>query len=473
VHYLQATYERAYVQLTRLVAEYEQLVHSHTCQETVVQRDHERKTTLSMRSEKLTTSVTTTSEQMRAFRWQVENARSTEVKLRGQVSQLMQRCQAMDATVVSLDRVRDVIHVMNLCPGLPTPDFRLPRWIGTWVEVDIPASTDDEVDHILDARCAEKQAGARSAETSEIGERSVLEAPAVNTAEVPLLGTCPNCAGEPDIPDGPQHVSGHARVCWDPKSKLTLEERRTDCGGGRKALMCVTDQPISIPTSASPGLVVSSCPMDVKKCPCGQLLSRDSGNYCEFPSCPPCDSYAPLNPSPAPFLVGFASSDAKRICPKDFLGCSDGSFLARDPARNCAFPACPTERSGGGGYGGYSGSLAQTSEALSGYILVFTDGTPGESVSATSGCVGPSPEFLAAWGPRECCADLCDQDPTCASFFAHAESPGTCCMKRSYGITGSEAYAKGWFYAKKAAGAATNVSTLLSRTGRGDRPASA
>merc|ERR1719203_2457662 len=96
----------------------------------------------------------------------------------------------------------------------------------------------------------------RAAETSEIMLRTVEGCPPTNTAEIPLMGTCPNCEGDDDEApapynphDGsayddspPRHASGHARVCWDPAAPLTTEGRRTDCHGGKKAILCVIDQ---------------------------------------------------------------------------------------------------------------------------------------------------------------------------------------------------------------------------------------
>merc|ERR1712039_928387 len=73
---------------------------------------------------------------------------------------------------------------------------------------------------------------------SELMMKTIEGLPAVNTQTLPLIGTCPNCQGDEDEAGGPQHASGHARVCWDPQALIDTMNRRTDCSSGRKAILC-------------------------------------------------------------------------------------------------------------------------------------------------------------------------------------------------------------------------------------------
>lgn len=38
-------------------------------------------------------------------------------------------------------------------------------------------------------------------------------------------------------------------------------------------------------------------------------------------------------------------SDEMKLCTADVKQCPDGSFVARDPAKNCQFKPCPGEKS--------------------------------------------------------------------------------------------------------------------------------
>jgi hypothetical protein len=61
---------------------------------------------------------------------------------------------------------------------------------------------------------------------------------------------------------------------------------------------------------------VKPCHMDLKICPDGSSVGRDSKNNCEFPECP-------------------------KGCTKDAKICPDGSTVSRDIKIDCQFPDCP------------------------------------------------------------------------------------------------------------------------------------
>jgi hypothetical protein len=60
------------------------------------------------------------------------------------------------------------------------------------------------------------------------------------------------------------------------------------------------------------------CPVDVKTCSDGGIVSRDPQNECRFPEC------------------------EKRLCAADVMTCPDGSFVGRDSENGCTFQPCPT-----------------------------------------------------------------------------------------------------------------------------------
>merc|ERR1712113_999960 len=166
-----------------------------------------------------------------------------EAKLRIHIQQLSLRCNSMSATVSSLDKVRDAIHILGLCPGIGRISFVTPSWAGDFAveTVDLVNVDDQGIDAALEMACKGLNQSFRAVETSELMLKTVTGLPLVNTASVPLMGTCPNCEGDEDEPNGLVHVSGHARVCWDPQATLDTFNRRTDCSdaNGRKAVFCV------------------------------------------------------------------------------------------------------------------------------------------------------------------------------------------------------------------------------------------
>lgn len=64
------------------------------------------------------------------------------------------------------------------------------------------------------------------------------------------------------------------------------------------------------------------CTMEVFGCSDGSYLSRNPELNCDFPECP-------------------TTSTATTICTMDVFECSDGSYLSRNPELGCAFPKCP------------------------------------------------------------------------------------------------------------------------------------
>merc|ERR1719343_1730919 len=133
--------------------------------------------------------------------------KKAEAKLRLHVAVLSNKCQEMDATISSLDKVRDAIHVISLCPGLEPANFAVPTWTGEYLTAnfDSRAFTDAQIDMNMNALCAASQKGdglkPRAAETAEIEMKTILNLEDTNTAGVPLMGSCPRCEGALDTAD--------------------------------------------------------------------------------------------------------------------------------------------------------------------------------------------------------------------------------------------------------------------------------
>lgn len=238
---LQKSYTTAYVELSRLKMEYHEQANSTACFSSVQEQYKNLKTPLQDRADKLTGDINEMTEEMHTLRPRLQSARASEAKLREQVNKLTNQCKELAPTISSLDSVRDAIHALSACPGLETVEFSLPKWTGTWITFhqDGVAQTDMEQDKLMNSACKNDTEGSRAAEVGEIQEQTIQGIPKINSAPTPLLGTCPDCEGERDD----MFQSGHSRVCWDPGVPLSMDHRRSNCGAGKKAIMCVIDTP--------------------------------------------------------------------------------------------------------------------------------------------------------------------------------------------------------------------------------------
>jgi len=252
MYFLEITYVKAYVELTRLVIAYEAKIEGTDCEKEVAIICEERKRPVYLKVNKLTVSLTELTEKVIQVKGRITIGHEAEQKLTQHIRALKKECSGLSATTSALDKVRDVISVMGACPGLRRPEFHIPEWTGEWVvgDLDTRLFTDEEMDNKMDLLC--KQNGAtwqgnpiRAAEVSEIQLQTVEGAPVTNTAAVPLIGKCPNCEGRQDDledEDAPRHPSGHARICWDSEKPLDPHHSRKDCSSGKKAVMCVVDK---------------------------------------------------------------------------------------------------------------------------------------------------------------------------------------------------------------------------------------
>jgi hypothetical protein len=237
---LEQTYVKAYVELSRLKAEYEELANSTACVDTVMEQFKNRKVPLQSQADKLATSINKEVQNLQSLRPRLDAAIGSETKLKKRVDALTNQCSNLGPTVSDLKKVRDAITALSSCPGLSRMQFFLPKWVGTWASFDQngKAQPDDEQDKLMNAACQEVASGSRAAEVDEIQEQTVEGIPTTNTASSPLLGACPDCAGA----DDKAFQSGHSRKCWAPEAALDIGSRQENCGTGKKAILCVLDQ---------------------------------------------------------------------------------------------------------------------------------------------------------------------------------------------------------------------------------------
>lgn len=249
IQLLQVVYIKAWLQITRLVAEYEWMITLTTCEDFVKETTVKHERAIQEKVEKLTVKITSYAAKLETYKLRYQSVYVTISKLTNHIAGLARQCQAMDATVSSLDKVRDAIHVIGLCPGLGRISFVTPSWDGVSFKegtIDTMNMDDATIDAELHAMCKTLNSSFRAVETSELMLKTVSGLPSTNTMTVPLMGPCPNCEGDDDeldivtgVPVGLEHATGHARVCWDPSDPLDTKSRRTDCGGNRIAVLCV------------------------------------------------------------------------------------------------------------------------------------------------------------------------------------------------------------------------------------------
>jgi hypothetical protein len=246
---LQLTYVKAYVELSRLVSNYEEDANSTACMHGVEEECTIRRAPWEEKTEVLTKTISEEMLKLTSLRTRLTTSTRAESMLRKHVIELQESCADMDETMSSLDKVREAIRVMGLCPGLSRVTFAVPVWTGVWKKgaFDATKHTDEEIDAMMDLACSDGWDSdgqtPRAAEVSEIAQMTIEGLPMNNTAPVSVMGACPGCAGRPDTEGGTSHPSGHARRCWLPQTPFSVATLEDECGShANKAVVCVIDR---------------------------------------------------------------------------------------------------------------------------------------------------------------------------------------------------------------------------------------
>jgi len=244
---LEKTYVQTYVELTRLVSEYQELIESRACEDTVIQEYTVKVTPVRKEIKSLETRIEQLTDKLAELRPRLEDVYNAEKKLRKQIATLTTECSSLPNTISDLDKVRDAIHVLDACPGLGAAEFNIPVWTKDWAEIrQDPTQSDADLDAAMNQACAEKfgdgSVHVRAAEVSEIFAVAIEGMPQTNTAEEAILAACPLCAGNDDEEGSPTHKDGHARVCWEAGAALTSEGAAKECSAGSRVVLCVYDR---------------------------------------------------------------------------------------------------------------------------------------------------------------------------------------------------------------------------------------
>merc|ERR1719171_679141 len=239
---LEKTYVQVYVELSRLKGEYEVLANDTSCSDTIMEQYRERQAPTSERADELSGLIAEREKFLAALRPRFEHASVAHEKLVKHTASLGSQCKEVEPAISDLNKVRDAITALSLCPGLSRVEFLMPKWIGSWVTMtqDATKQRDSQQDFLMDQACSAVKEDSRAAEINEIAEQTVEGIPTKNTAPEPLLGKCPGCEG--DLDKDKSLIEGHARACWQANATLSLKEMTGACVKGKKVVLCVVDQ---------------------------------------------------------------------------------------------------------------------------------------------------------------------------------------------------------------------------------------
>jgi len=247
---LEHQFSVSYVSLTRIIEEYEVVVHSTVCEETVVEEYTRESSAIQEDANKACSLVQMTISQLQKFKFEYQASSKTEFDMEITIKNLIKQCGSLTATQTYLGDVKDTLGALGKCPGLGDVKFQLPTWTGAWARFDQDRSQDPSAtDSQMRAMCSSHfGAGARPAEVGEIDSQGIEGMPLTNTADLPVLAACPNCKG--DYTPG-LTATGYGRVCWDSGSPFTREGQRRNCGGGPRSILCVFEQGSAYSSSSS------------------------------------------------------------------------------------------------------------------------------------------------------------------------------------------------------------------------------
>jgi hypothetical protein len=246
---------KVYVELARLITDFEEQTTTGygAAYGAVEDQCRDRRKPLQDETARIAGLATEKVKELEELRPKLEDATEAEAKLREQVKKLKDECALLPNTTSDLDKVRDAIKALSLCPGLSKVQLRIPTFLGSFIDFsgDATKSSDADLDAAMTTACRSAFSASnpgveiRAAEVSELVQNATHSMPTKNTAGKPLIAACPGCAGDPDTSGGSTHPSGHARVCFEDGAALTLAAARKNCATGPFSIACVV---IAVPT---------------------------------------------------------------------------------------------------------------------------------------------------------------------------------------------------------------------------------
>jgi len=240
---------KVYVDLSRLIhsKEVDTTDGYNAAKEAVEDQCNDQRKPLQDATSALAAQASKKIKELEDLRPKLEDAKEAEDKLREQVEKLSDECALLPNATTDLNKVRDAIKALSLCPGLTRAEFKVPKFVGSYIDFDEDAtqSTDVQIDRRMKSACQSAFSAnypgqlVLPASVAELAQASIHSMPLNNTAPKPLLGMCPDCAGDADVSGGTVHKSGHARVCWAAGAELKLASQRTNCGAPPFSVACV------------------------------------------------------------------------------------------------------------------------------------------------------------------------------------------------------------------------------------------
>jgi len=249
---LERVWTQTYKDLAQLITVYEdQVTRGYAaCKAAVEDQFRDRRDPIATAAAETAREASEKTKVLEDLRPRLTDAIAAERKLRERVESLSDQCKMIPTTSSDLNKVRDAIKALSLCPGLTRVKLTIPAWVGSFITYSgaMPQKANDEaIDKAMMQRCQSyfnssfPGNSVRPASVGEIAQQAIDGLPAKNTGSTPLLGACPGCEGKPDQSDGPQHISGHARICWQPDAALKTEAWNTDCSEGVVSIACVIE----------------------------------------------------------------------------------------------------------------------------------------------------------------------------------------------------------------------------------------
>ena len=112
------TYYKAYLEITRLITEYEVLVNSTTCVDAVTDECNEQDAQWSLKLDKRTQRLSELTQRASSVKGHITVQSKAEKHLTAHIQSLTVACADLDETVSSLNKVRDAIRIVDVCAGL-------------------------------------------------------------------------------------------------------------------------------------------------------------------------------------------------------------------------------------------------------------------------------------------------------------------------------------------------------------------
>merc|ERR1719265_1634350 len=139
---LQKVYVKTYVDLARLIQSYEEKTTEgyNAAKEAIDDQCRDQREPLQDDASKLASEASEKIKQLEELRPKLEDASDAYRKLAEQVKKLTGQCEALPETITDLDKVRDAIKALSLCPGLNNARLTVPKWVGTYADFEAAAS---------------------------------------------------------------------------------------------------------------------------------------------------------------------------------------------------------------------------------------------------------------------------------------------------------------------------------------------